>query len=309
MIDRKSIENAHKRIDPYIHNTPVFTNAYFNDLIGAKVYFKCENFQKTGSFKARGALNSVLQFKEKKKRKGVCTHSSGNHGQALAWAAKKADVAACIVMPKNAPQVKVNAVREYGAEVIFCENTLEARESTLAKVMDERGSIFIPPYDAENTIIGQASCALEIFEEFKNLDYLLTPVGGGGLLSGSALSGKYFSPHTKVVGCEPELACDAYESFYTKELKPAKEPVTIADGLRTSLGKINFKYIRQNVEDILLCSEDEIAKAQQMIWQRMKLVIEPSSAVPVACLLRYRAHFHKKEIAIIISGGNVDFVN
>lgn len=294
---------------PHVHRSPIFTNSYINSLLDAEVFFKCENFQKTGSFKARGAINSVFQLSDEQKKKGVATHSSGNHGQALAWAAKMAGVAAYIVMPENAPKVKVAAVKEYGAEVIFCKSTLEARETTLEKVMAEKGCTFIPPYNFDNTITGQATCAKEVFEDFKNLDFLLTPVGGGGLLSGSALSGKCYSPGTKIMGCEPELACDAYESFHSGELQPAKEPITIADGLRTSLGDINFGYIRKHVDDILLCSEAEIVNAQKLIWERMKIVIEPSSAVPVACLLRYKEHFANTKVAMIISGGNVDLGN
>jgi len=306
MIDQKLIEQAHQRVAPHIHRSPVFTNSYINRLLDAEVYFKCENFQKTGSFKARGAMNSVLQLSAEQKKKGVDTHSSGNHGQALAWAAKMAGVQAYIVMPENAPKVKVAAVQEYGAEVIFCKSTLEARETILEKVMAERGCTFIPPYNFENTICGQATCAKEVFEDIPSLDFLLTPVGGGGLLSGSALSGKYFSPQTKIIGCEPELACDAYESFHSGTLQAAKEPITIADGLRTSLGDINFGYIRKHVNDILLCSEAEIVNAQKLIWERMKIVIEPSSAVPLACMLKHKTHFAKAKIALIISGGNVD---
>lgn len=309
MIDQKLIEQAHQRVAPHVHRSPIFTNSYINSLLDAEVFFKCENFQKTGSFKARGAINSVFQLSDEQKKKGVATHSSGNHGQALAWAAKMAGVAAYIVMPENAPKVKVAAVKEYGAEVIFCKSTLEARETTLEKVMAGKGCTFIPPYNFDNTITGQATCAKEVFEDFKNLDFLLTPVGGGGLLSGSALSGKCYSPGTKIMGCEPELACDAYESFHSGELQPAKEPITIADGLRTSLGDINFGYIRKHVDDILLCSEAEIVNAQKLIWERMKIVIEPSSAVPVACLLRYKEHFTNTKVAVIISGGNVDLGN
>ena len=307
MIEKSTIEDAHERIASYLHNTPILTNSYINKLVGAQLYFKCENFQKTGSFKARGALNSVLQLSTDQKEKGVATHSSGNHGQALAWAAKMAGVKSYIVMPKNAPSVKVRAVREYGAEVIFCDNTLEARETTLEEIKADKQCVFIPPYNAEKTIAGQATCASEIFVELRDLDYLLTPLGGGGLLSGSALSARYFSPHTKVIGCEPELACDAYESFHLGELMPAKDPVTIADGLRTSLGPISFDYIRKYVEDILLCREEEIVNAQKLIWQRMKIVVEPSSAVPLACLMRYHSHFADSKVAVIISGGNVDF--
>jgi len=306
MITQKAIEEAHHRIAESIHDTPVFTSNHVDTAVGAEIFFKCENFQKTGSFKARGAINSVLQLSDEQKKKGVATHSSGNHGQALAWAAKNAGVPAFIVMPENAPYVKVAAVKEYGAEVIFCESTLEARETMLQKVIDEKDARFIPPYNFDHTIAGQATCAKEIFAYLPDLDFVLTPVGGGGLLSGSALSGKYYSPSTKIIGCEPELACDAFESFQSGTLQPAKNPVTIADGLRTALGDINFRYIKKHVYDILLCSENEIVEAQKLIWQRMKIVIEPSSAVPVACLLKYKEHFSNTRVGVIISGGNVD---
>ena len=306
MITSSDISSAAKRIEGIIHKTPILTNGYINKLAGAEIFFKCENFQKTGSFKARGATNSILKLSEEDAKKGVTTHSSGNHGQALAWAARENGIKAYIVMPENAPAVKVEAVKEYGAEVVFCESTLEARESTLEEVMAKTGATFIPPYNYENTIEGQASSAYEVFQELEKIDFLLAPVGGGGLLSGSALSAKYFSPKTKVIGCEPEEADDAYQSFKTGKLQPAKKPVTIADGLRTSLGDITFGYIQNHVSDILLCSEKEIVETQKMIWERMKIVVEPSSAVPLACLVRNKERFRGKRVVIILSGGNVD---
>ncbi len=306
MITSTDISGAAKRIEGIIHKTPVFTSRFFNDLTGADIFFKCENFQKTGSFKARGATNSILKLNPADAKKGVTTHSSGNHGQALAWAAKQQQIKAYIVMPENAPTVKVEAVKGYGAEVIFCESTLEARESTLEEVMQKTGATFIPPYNYTNTIEGQATSALEVFNEIQNLDFLLVPVGGGGLLSGSSLSAHYFSPVTAVIGCEPEEADDAYQSFKTGKLQPAKKPVTIADGLRTSLGDITFDYIQKHVEDILLCSEKEIIETQKMIWERMKMVVEPSAAVPLACVIANKQRFRGKRLAIILSGGNVD---
>lgn len=270
------------------------------------MHFKCENLQKTGSFKARGATNSILKLNTADAAKGVATHSSGNHGQALAWAAAQQHIKAFIVMPDNAPRVKVEAVKGYGAEVIFCEATLKAREATLANVMEKTGASFIPPYNYINTIEGQATAAYQIFDQLKSLDYLLVPVGGGGLLAGSALSAAYFSKGTSVIGCEPQEADDAYQSLHTGILQPAKRPTTIADGLRTSLGEINFGYIKKYVSDILLCSERQIVEAQKMIWERMKLVVEPSSAVPLACILNNKAQFKSKKVGVILSGGNVD---
>lgn len=306
MIQASDIQSAAKRIDAFIHHTPIFTSTFFNDRLGADIFFKCENFQKTGSFKARGATNAVWSLADSQASQGVATHSSGNHGQALAWAARERGVPAYIVMPQNAPGVKINAVKNYGAEVVFCESTLEAREETLAKVIKDTGATFIPPYNFETTIAGQATAALEIFDELTELDFLLAPVGGGGLLAGSALSAHYFSPRTLVVGSEPELANDAWQSFYSGELAAAKPPLTIADGLRTSLGSITFRYIHKHVADILVCSEKEIVETQRMIWERMKIIVEPSSAVPLACMLREKERFYGKRIAVILSGGNVD---
>lgn len=306
MISFASIQEASNRIASSIHKTPLLTSSYLNDLAGAQLFFKCENFQKTGSFKARGATNSILKLSEQEKGNGVATHSSGNHGQAMAWAAKQAGVKAWVIMPSNAPQVKKDAVKGYGAEIIECEPTLQARESSLAAIQKEVGAVFIPPYNFENTIEGQATSAFEIYNELEGLDFLLTPVGGGGLLSGSALSTYYMSPETKVIGCEPEMVNDAWQSFKSGELKPSNNAPTIADGLKTSLGDINFGYIKEFVTDILLCTEEEIMKATQLVWERMKIIIEPSSAVSLACVLNNRDLFNKKKVAMIVSGGNVD---
>ncbi len=306
MIILSDINEAAERLLGHVHTTPILTSKYFNLLSGAELFFKCENFQKTGSFKARGALNSVLNLNATQRKNGVTTHSSGNHGQALAWAAAQQNVKAYIVMPKNSPQVKVDAVKGYGAQIIFCENTLQAREDSLAQVMENTKATFCPPYNYKPTIEGQATCAYEIFEDINELEFLLTPVGGGGLLAGSALSAHYFSPNTQVIGCEPELAKDAFLSFKTGTLQPPLPPVTIADGLRTSLGPINFGYIQNHVSDILLCSEEEIKNTQRLIWQRMKIIVEPSSAVPLACVLKNPKPFVGKKVGIVLSGGNVD---
>ena len=306
MITWDAIEAAEHRIKPFIHTTPVLTSAFLDELSGVQLFFKCENFQKTGSFKVRGATNSVLQLSADEKQRGVATHSSGNHGQALAWAAREAGVQAWIVMPSNAPQVKKNAVQAYGATVVECEPTLQARENTLQKVQDETGAIFIPPYNALRTIEGQATCAKELHEQIPGLDYLLVPVGGGGILSGSALTTQYLSPKTIVMGCEPENADDACRSLKQGEIVPSLNPDTIADGLKTSLGEITFAYIKELVADILLCSEKDIKRAMQLIWERMKIIVEPSSAVALACLLRHREHFHGKRVGMIVTGGNVD---
>ena len=306
MVERSEIEQAAARLESSIHVTPLLGSSFFNDFFGAQLFFKAENFQKTGSFKVRGALNSLMQLSSEDREGGVATHSSGNHAQALAWAAKLTGTRAYIVMPENAPAVKVAAVRDYGAEIRFCEPSLEARETGLNALIEETGAVFIPPYNYRNTIIGQATCSLEIINEIGAPDLLLTPVGGGGLLSGSALSAKYWAPGCRVIGCEPARADDAYRSFRNGRLIPSVNPDTIADGLRTSLGDLTFEIIKELVSDILRCSESSILKAMRMIWERMKIVVEPSAAVPLACMLEDPSIFAGKKVAIILSGGNVD---
>lgn len=306
MIEAEDIKNAARRIAPYIHQTPIFTNHFFNAHFGAELFFKAENLQKTGSFKARGATNSVLKLTEAEKRKGVATHSSGNHGQALAWAAAQQGIPAYIVMPENAPAVKVKAVEGYGAEIVFCKPNLAAREESLEKTMQEKGAVFIPPYNYKSTIEGQATAALEILNSHSDLDFILAPVGGGGLLSGTALSASFFSEKTRVIGCEPFAADDAARSFKAGKLIPVKDPNTIADGLRTSLGDLTFSYISRLAEDIITCSESAIVDAMKLIWERMKLVVEPSAAVPLACMMEEPGRWKGKKVAIILSGGNVD---
>lgn len=303
----QDIQDVHARIQSHIHRTPIFTNRYLNSLSGSTLFFKCENFQKVGAFKARGALNTVLSLSDGQLEHGVATHSSGNHGQAIAWAARDAGAKAYIVMPVSAPAIKKAAVKDYGAEVIECEPTLEARETTLRKVVQETGATFIHPYNDYRVIAGQATTAKELIEDVDSfLDFILAPVGGGGLLSGTALSSYYYSQDTRVVGCEPAGADDAYKSFQSGKIIPQTQPNTIADGLLTTLGDKPFEIIKKYVDRILLASDPEIIKAMRLLWERMKIVIEPSCAVPLAVLLNNKAIFQNKRVGIILTGGNVD---
>jgi threonine dehydratase len=303
---KEEIEAVAQRIAPYVHRTLVLSSESINAIAGCSIHFKCENLQKVGAFKMRGATNAVLSLTDEEKAKGVATHSSGNHAQALALSAKIQGIQAYIVMPETAPEIKKKAVAGYGAEIILCPPTLQDRESNLEKVVAETGASFIPPYNDYRIVAGQATAAMELLEDTDELEYILTPVGGGGLLSGTALSASYFSPNTKVIGAEPEGADDAYRSFKSGELIPMVGPNTIADGLLTSLGPKTFGIIREYVDDILLVNEDEIKAAMRMIWERMKIIIEPSSAVPLAAVLKNKEMFTGKNIGIIISGGNVD---
>ncbi len=277
-----------------------------NRIAGCEVQFKCENFQKVGAFKARGAANAVAKLTAEQRQNGVATHSSGNHAAALARAATVAGIRSCIVMPSNAPAVKKKAVEGYGGEIIECEPNLRARETTLQEVLAKTGATFIPPYDFMDVVEGQATCALEIFEECIPFDVVMAPVGGGGLLAGTALLTNYVAPSTKVIAAEPAGADDAYRSFHAGKLIPVENPNTIADGLLTSLGTITFAVIMKYVDDILSVSDDEIVAAMRMIYERMKIVVEPSCAVPLAALLKHREGFSGQKVAIILSGGNVD---
>jgi len=301
-----SIRDARERIDHMVHRTPVLHSVAINQMAGCSLFFKCENFQKVGAFKARGAANAVLKLPEKNREKGVATHSSGNHAAALARAAQVTKIPAYIVMPSNAPEVKKQAVKGYGGIVIECEPNLQAREEGLKDVVKEFGAIFIPPYEHLDVIEGQATCAMEIFDAGYLLDALLTPVGGGGLLAGTALATSFYSPNTKVIGAEPEGADDARRSFIAGYRIPMEKPKTIADGLLTSLGEINFDIISKHVHDILTVSDAEIIEAMKLIYERMKIVIEPSCAVPLAVVLNNRSLFEGQKVGIILSGGNVD---
>lgn len=300
------IIEAHQRIASHVHRSPVLSSTKLNEISEAQLFFKCENFQKTGSFKARGATNAILQLSDAEKSRGVATHSSGNHGQALAWAAQKLGVPCHVVMPSNAPKVKVAAVKDYGAEVHFCEPNLAAREAGLGKVQEEYGSIFIPPFNHPHIVAGQSSVAAELLADQPHLDYIFAPVGGGGLLAGTALSAHYLSPRTKVIAGEPSGADDAYRSFYSGERVSELHANTIADGLRTSLGDITYPIIRDLVSDIITVSDTEIIAAMHLIYERLKIVIEPSCAVPFAAVLQQKERFANQNIGIILSGGNVD---
>jgi threonine dehydratase len=298
------IEEAHQRIIPYIHRTPILTSKSIDQISGATLYFKCENFQKIGAFKIRGASNAIWKLPEN--TEAVATHSSGNHAQAVALAAKIRGMKAYIVMPETAPKIKVKAVKGYGAEVIFCAPNQAARENTLHDIVNKTGAVFIHPYDNEDVICGQASAAKELIEDAPKLDFILAPVGGGGLLAGTALSAHYLSANTKVIAGEPKGADDAFRSIQKGEILPSVKPNTIADGLLTSLGERNFPIIQKLVSKIITVSDQEIIEAMRLIWERMKIIIEPSCAVPLAVVLQQPEIFKNTKVGIILTGGNVD---
>lgn len=300
------VKKAHNIVQQYAHRTPVLSSISINEIVGAKLFFKCENFQKVGAFKFRGACNAVFSLSEEDAQKGVATHSSGNHAAALALAARMRGVAAHIVMPVNSPEIKKKAVAGYGARITFCKPTLQARESTLEKVIEETGATEIHPYNNFNVIAGQGTAAKELIEDKGEFDIIMAPVGGGGLLSGTALSTKYLLPNCKVIAAEPAGADDAFRSFHSKILVPSESPNTIADGLLTSLGERNFTIIMDKVDDIVTVSEESIVAAMRMIWERMKIIIEPSSAVPLAAILDKKVDVQNKKVGIILSGGNLD---
>ena len=305
-ITKASIEAAAIRIAPYIHNTPIMTCKSINELYGLDLYFKCENFQKIGAFKIRGGMNASLQLTKEQLEKGVATHSSGNHAQALAFAAKMLGIKAYIVMPESSPQVKVNAVRGYGAEVTICASNQAARESTLQSIVDQTGATFIHPYDNDEVITRQATCVKAIIEALPDVDIVVTPVGGGGLLSGTCLGAHYFKPGLKVYAGEPEGAADAVLSIQSGKVEKAPFVNTIADGLLTTLSERTLEIIQAHVADILLVSEDEIKAALRLVYERMKIIIEPSCAVPLAAVLKNPELFKGKKVGIILTGGNVD---
>lgn len=297
---------ARKRLEKYIHQTPIFQSTALNEIAGAQLFFKAENMQKMGAFKMRGAMHAALQLTKEQQQKGISTHSSGNFAQAMALSAKLLGIPAWAVMPSNAPQVKKAAVASYGATIIECEPTLEAREKTQEKVVKENQCTPLHPYNSIDVILGNSTATQELLEEIDDLDVIVSPVGGGGLISGTALAAHYFSPTTKVIGAEPKLADDAYRSLQTGILQPPLKPITIADGLRTALGDITFHFIQQFVEEIQLAEEAEIIEAMRLIWERMKIVVEPSSAITLAVVLKNKAFFKGKRIGLILSGGNVD---
>jgi threonine dehydratase len=303
--DKNTIIEAHERIKTFISHTPVMTSQSVNERAGCSVFFKCENFQKVGAFKARGAMNAALSLSPEKRAKGLATHSSGNHAQAVARAAKILGIKSYIVMPRTAPEIKKRGVRGYGGEIFECEPTLQAREATLAEVISKTGATEIHPFNNYEVIAGQATAAKELFEEVGQLDVLMAPVGGGGLLSGTALAANYFSPKTIVIAGEPSGSDDAYRSLKSGKIEQAQSN-TIADGLLTTLGDKTFPIIQQHVKEIITVTDDEIIEALRLVWERMKIIIEPSCAVPLASLLKEKERFAGKRIGIIFSGGNVD---
>ena len=308
MVTFEHIQQAATRIEAYIHRTPVMTSTALNERAGCELYFKCENFQKVGAFKARGAHNAVLRLTQAQREAGVATHSSGNHAAALALAASRTDAPAYIVMPENAPSNKIEAVRGYGAQITFCEPTFEARESGLAAVVERTGATFIAPYDNPDVIAGQGTAVAEMAGQLaSSADCLVVPVGGGGLLAGSALSARSLWPDCRVIGAEPAGADDARRSFESGVRQPQPAPDTIADGLRSSLGELNFRLIMEHVDDIFSVADAEILAAMKLVWSRMKIVIEPSAAVALAVVLSRPSEFKGKRVAIVLSGGNVDF--
>jgi len=305
-ITLREIREAAQRIHPYIHRTPVVTSESVNQKVGAQVFLKCENLQKVGAFKFRGACNAVFSLSDEEAARGVCTHSSGNHAQALALAARMRGIPAYIVMPNNAPSVKKNAVAGYGGQITFCEPTLEARESTLERIRLEKGANVVHPYNDERVIAGQGTAALELLEEIPSLDVIIAPVGGGGLLSGTAIAATETKKSLRVIAGEPEMADDAYRSLLSGGIVPSVKPRTIADGLLTSLGTLTFPMIQERVEQIVTVSEQGIMDSMKFIWGRVKIIIEPSAAVAVGVLWEKKIDLTGLNVGVILSGGNVD---
>ncbi|MFQ6065154.1 MAG: threonine/serine dehydratase [Candidatus Bathyarchaeia archaeon] len=305
----KEVEEAYEIIKETVNRTPVLTSSTLNGITGNECFLKCENFQKTGSFKFRGAFNALSQLSPKQKEKGVITHSSGNHAQALALAAKLLGVKAVVVMPENSASVKVAATKGYGAQIVFCGSHPADRERTVAPLVERHGYTFIHPYNDLKVIAGAGTAAYELVKEVGELDYVFCPVGGGGLLSGTAIATKSLLPSSKVIGVEPKNADDAYQSLKAGKIISVKNPNTIADGLRTSLGRNTFRIIKEKVDRIITVSEGEIVDAMQFIWERMKLVVEPSGAVSLAGVLSRQIDLESKRVGMIISGGNVDLTD
>jgi threonine dehydratase len=306
MLDLDAIRRAHDLIRPHVHRTPVLTSARLDEASGASLFFKCENFQKVGAFKARGATNAVFALDDETARRGVATHSSGNHAAALARAAKLRGIPAHIVMPSNTLKVKVRAVEGYGGQIVFCEPNQRAREETCARVIAETGATLIHPFENEHVMAGQGTAAVELLEDVPDLDILLCPVGGGGLLSGAAVAAKSLRPNIKVIATEPAGADDAAQSFREHRLVRQEAKNTIADGLRTDLGAPNFEVIERYVDDVVTVSENGIIAAMRTIWETMKIVIEPSAAVSYAVIPEGKIDCGGKRVGIILTGGNVD---
>jgi threonine dehydratase len=305
-VNLDTIRAAHERIRPYIHRTPVLTNSWLNDACRASLFFKCENFQKVGAFKARGATNAVFALDDETARRGVATHSSGNHGAAVARAAKLRGIPAHIVMPSNSAKVKIRAVESYGAQVVLCEPTEESRENKCAEVINQTGATLIHSFENEHVVAGQGTAAIELLEDITDLDVIMCPVGGGGLLSGTAIAAKSMQPQIKVVAVEPANADDAAQSFRAGRRLVTEKKFTIADGLRTNIGEPNFAIVQSYVDDIVTVSEEAIISAMRTIWETMKIIIEPSAAVPYAAIADGVIDVNGKRTGIILTGGNVD---
>jgi threonine dehydratase len=305
-LDLTALRTAHERIRQYIHRTPVLTCERLNQASGGSLFFKCENFQKVGAFKARGATNAVFSLDDSTAKRGVATHSSGNHGAAVARAARLRGISAHIVMPSNSAKVKIRAVESYGANIVFCEPTEEARESTCAEVIKKTGATLIHSFENEDVMAGQGTAAVELLEDIPDLDLIMCPVGGGGLLSGTAVAAKSMRPKIKVIAVEPANADDAAQSFRAGRLIVTEKKFTIADGLRTNVGEPNFTIIQRCVDDIVTVTEEAIVSAMRTIWETMKIIVEPSAAVPYAAISERVIEVRGKRVGIILTGGNVD---
>jgi threonine dehydratase len=301
------IKSTHERIRQFINRTPVLTSQQMNRIFGCEMFFKCENFQKAGAFKFRGATNAVRLLTKEERKKGVVTHSSGNHAGALSLAASMNNVKAYIVMPENAPAVKVNAVKGYGAKITFCKPTLQSREEMARIIIEKTGAVLVHSYDNYNVICGQGTSAVELLEDINDLEIIVAPVGGGGLLSGTATAARAINGKIKIMGAEPLNANDAWKSFTSGVLTPSVNPLTIADGLLTSLSELTFSIIRKNVDDIYTVKEASILECMLLVWERMKIIIEPSSATVLAVIRENPGFFRGRRVGLIISGGNVDF--
>ncbi len=303
---QQELLDTHQRIKPYIHRTPVMTSRQLNEISGAEIYFKCENFQRMGAFKMRGGINAVLALTDEQKSRGVVTHSSGNFAQAVALSAKEVGIDAYIIMPSNSPAVKVAAVKDYGGKVTLCPPTLKDRMAFANRVVEEKGATLLHPFNQIEVVMGQGTAAIELLEEHLDLNILMAPVGGGGLIAGTALAGHYFGKNCITIGGEPFEVDDAWRSLQSGKMEVNETINTIADGLRTSLGTITFPLIRDYVDSIIRVEEQEIVEAMRLTYERMKIIIEPSCAVPLAAVLREKEKFAGQKVGIILSGGNVD---
>ena len=305
-ISKQDLEDTLERIKPYIHKTPVLQSSQLNTMCGCSLYFKCENFQRMGAFKMRGATNAIMVLNDEQRSKGVVTHSSGNMAQAVSLSAKSLNIPAYIVMPENAPQVKKDAVQSYEGQIHECESTIEARQALADKIVENTGASFLHPSNDLDVILGQGTAAMELLEEYPDLDIIIVPVGGGGLLAGTALAAHFYGDECITIGAEPAIVDDAYRSLKSGKIEKNDRTDTIADGLRTHLGDINFPIIQEYVDSIIRVEEEEIVEAMRLIWERMKIIVEPSCAVPLAAAMKSKEQFKSKKIGIVLSGGNVD---